>query len=374
MNLEFKVIRQDGRTLARYSLLKTKSSIVELPNFMIVATTGTPKSLTTLDLMEMGAQIIVCNAYHLHVRPGEEIIEKLGGLHKFINFNGSILTDSGGFQVFSLSKLRKVNEHGFIFQSHIDGSKIELTPEKVLEIQMKLNSDIMMVLDYPTSYPSSYEENLLSVKLTTKWAKISKAYYESKRPKGALFGIVQGGFYKDLREKSFSELLELDFDGYAIGGLALGEPKEERDWIVKEFVPKLPYNKVRYLMGIGTPIEILEYVSYGVDLFDCVIPTRNARRGTVFTSGGIIRIENTKYKYDERPLDLNCNCKVCKNYSRAYIRHLFSIDELSAGILSSYHSVYFFINFLKSIRDAIKGGYFIEFKEEFFRKYSSSML
>ncbi len=372
MSLKFEIIKKDSKTFARYSVLQTKTSIVELPNFMPVATTGTIKSLTTLDLMEMGAQIIVCNTYHLHLRPGEDLIESMGGLHKFINFNGSILTDSGGFQVFSLSKFRKVKEYGFIFRSHIDGSIVELTPKKVIDIQMKLNSDIMMVLDYPTKYPSSYEENLLSVNLTTKWAIESKRYYEEVKPKGALFGIIQGGFYKNLREKSFNEILGLNFDGYAIGGLALGEPREERDWVVREFVPKLPENKVRYLMGIGKPDEILEYISLGVDLFDCVIPTRNSRRGTVFTSEGILRIENAKYKNDERPLDVNCDCKVCKNYSRAYIRYLFSINEVSAGILASYHSVYFFIKFLEQIRKAIREGYFYEFKEDYLRRFKNT--
>jgi len=367
--LKFKVLKKDEKTFARYSIMETKTSIVELPNFMPVATTGTLKSLTTLDLIEIGSQIIVCNTYHLHLRPGEDLISSFGGLHKFINFKNSILTDSGGFQVFSLSKFRKVREDGFIFKSHIDGSLIELTPKKVIDIQIKLNSDIMMVLDYPTSYPSTYEENLISVELTTKWAKISRDYYDELKPKSAIFGIIQGGFFKNLRERSFSEILELDFDGYAIGGLALGEPREERDWVVKTFAPKLPENKPRYVMGIGKPEEIIEYVSYGVDLFDCVIATRNARRGSVFTSEGVLRIENAKYKNDERPLDLNCDCKVCKNYSRAYIRYLFSIGEVSAGILASYHSVYFFMNFLKSIREAIKNGYFYEFKVEFLSKY-----
>ncbi|MCX7948231.1 MAG: tRNA guanosine(34) transglycosylase Tgt [candidate division WOR-3 bacterium] len=373
MALKFNVIKEDSETFARYSIMQTKTSIVELPNFMPVVTTGTIKSLTTLDLKEMQTQIIVCNTYHLHLRPGEEVISSLGGLHKFINFHNSILTDSGGFQAFSLSKLRKVSEEGFIFKSHLDGSIVELNPKKVIDIQVKLNSDIMMVLDYPTNYPSTYEENLISVKLTTSWAKISKKYYDELKPKSSIFAIIQGGFYRDLRERSFLELLDLNFDGYAVGGLALGEPREERDWVVREFGPKLPKDKPRYVMGIGKPEEILEYISYGIDLFDCVIPTRNARRGSVFTSEGIIRLENAKYKYDERPIDLNCECKVCKNYSRAYIRHLFSIGEVSAGILASYHSVYFFIKFFEKIRKAILGGYFNEFKKDFldnYRKYT----
>ncbi len=365
----FRVLKTDGN--ARYSIMETKSGTVELPNFMPVCTTGTPRSLTTMDLHEMGVQIIVANTYHLHLRPGEDVVEKAGGLHRFINFRGSILTDSGGFQVFSLARLRKITEDGIEFRSHIDGSPVFLSPEKVVEIQSKLGSDIMMILDYPTRYPSTYEENLLSVKLTTRWAERSLEHYEKIKPEGVMFAIVQGGFYRDLREKSLRELVEMDFPGYAIGGLALGEPRHERDWVVEEFAPRLPWEKPRYVMGLGKPEEILHYVEQGVDLFDCVIATRNARRGAVFTRRGIMRIKNARFREDFSPIDPECDCRVCRNYSRAYIRHLFSVNETTAGILASYHSVYFFIKLMKDIREAIKGGYFREFKEEFLRKYST---
>ena len=365
----FRVIKTDGN--ARYSIMETKTGVVELPNFMPVCTTGTPKSLTTLDLKEMGAQIIVANTYHLHLRPGEDLVEKAGGLHKFISFDGSILTDSGGFQVFSLARLRKITREGIQFRSHIDGSPVFLSPEKVIEIQSKLGSDIMMVLDYPTRYPSSYEENKLSVELTTEWARRSKEHYEKIKPAGVMFAIVQGGFYRDLRERSLRELVELDFPGYAIGGLALGEPRHERDWVVEEFAPKLPWDKPRYAMGLGKPDEIFHYVEQGVDLFDCVIATRNARRGAIFTRKGVLRIKNARYKEDFSPPDPQCDCRVCRNYSRAYIRHLFSVNETTAGMLSSYHSVYFFIKLLRDIREAIKGGYYREFKEDFLRNYKT---
>ncbi len=372
--LEFRVLARDERSHARYSVMKTKTSTVELPNFMPVMTTGTVRSLTTLDLNEMGVQIVVSNTYHLHVRPGEDIVESLGGLHAFTGFKGSILTDSGGFQAFSLSNLREVKHDGIVFRSHIDGRRIHLTPQKVIDIQLKLNSDIMMVLDYPASYPSSPEEDLRSLELTSRWAEASIRYYDEIKPASAIFGIVQGGFNYEYKRRSLEHLVSLNFDGYALGGLALGEPSYLRDDIVSRFAPLLPENKPRYVMGLGKPEEIIRYVEWGVDLFDCVIATRNARRGMVFTSEGPLRIANARYKDDPRPLDPNCDCKVCRNYSRAYIRHLFSINETSAGILASYHSVYFYISFMRKIREAIKGGYFQEFKEEFLKTFGSGSM
>ncbi len=369
----FKVLKKSKENKARVSIIETPHGNVELPNFMPVASQGTVKTLSPRDLKEIGVQIIVSNTYHLHLRPGEDLIEKLGGLHQFMNFEGAILTDSGGFQVFSLSQLREVNNEGVEFKSHIDGKRVFFTPQKVIDIQLKLSSDIMMVLDECAPYPSekSYAEK--SLNLTLKWAEISYKYFkeriknENKRP--LLFGISQGSTFVDLRKRGLKKLLEFDFDGYAIGGLAVGEPKEIREEIIREIIDMFPEDKPRYIMGVGYPEDIFFCVEQGIDLFDCVLPTRNARTGLVFTSEGKIRVKNSIYSEDERPLDPECDCYVCKNFTRAYIRHLFNAEEYLGLYLASYHSLYFYINLIKKIRESIKENKFYEFKNKFFEKY-----
>ncbi len=373
--MKFKILKKAKENKARLSILETPNRNVELPNFMPVASQGTVKTLPPKDLKEIGVQIIVSNTYHLHLRPGEDLIEKFGGLHKFMNFNGAILTDSGGFQVFSLSELREISDEGVEFKSHIDGKRVFFTPEKVIDIQLKIGSDIMMVLDECPPYPSekSYAEK--SLNLTLKWAERSYRYFKEKvgdkdnRP--LLFAISQGSTFPDLRKKGMEKLLEFDFDGYAIGGLAVGEPKEIREEIINAIIDMFPEDKPRYIMGVGYPEDIFFCVEHGIDLFDCVLPTRNARTGLVFTSEGKIRIKNSVYSKDEKPLDPECDCYVCKNFTRAYIRHLFNAEEYLALYLASYHSVYFYINLMRKIRESIKEDRFYEFKKEFFEKYKS---
>ena len=373
--MKFKILKKAKENKARLSILETPNRNVELPNFMPVASQGTVKTLPPKDLKEIGVQIIVSNTYHLHLRPGEDLIEKFGGLHKFMNFKGAILTDSGGFQVFSLSELREISDEGVEFKSHIDGKRVFFTPEKVIDIQLKIGSDIMMVLDECPPYPSekSYAEK--SLNLTLKWAERSYRYFKEKiadrdkRP--LLFAISQGSTFPDLRKKGMEKLLEFDFDGYAIGGLAVGEPKEIREEIINAIIDMFPEDKPRYIMGVGYPEDIFFCVEHGIDLFDCVLPTRNARTGLVFTSEGKIRIKNSVYSKDEKPLDPECDCYVCKNFTRAYIRHLFNAEEYLALYLASYHSVYFYINLMRKIRESIKEDRFYEFKKEFFEKYKS---
>ncbi|MEN3043595.1 MAG: tRNA guanosine(34) transglycosylase Tgt [Candidatus Hydrothermales bacterium] len=369
----FDIVKKSKTKKLRVSKLKTLHGDVNLPNFMPVASQATVKTLSPRDLKEIGVEIIVSNTYHLHVRPGEDIIEKFGGLHKFMGFYGSILTDSGGFQVFSLSDLRKVKEEGVEFKSHIDGSKIFFSPEKVIDIQLKLGSDILMVLDECPPYPCerSYAEK--SLNLTLKWAERSYRYLKSKYPldekRSQLFAISQGSIYKDLRKMGIEKLLEFDFDGFAIGGLAVGEPKELREEIIEEIIDLFPENKPRYIMGVGYPEDIFFCVERGIDLFDCVLPTRNARTGLVFTSEGKIRIKNAIYLDDEKPIDPECDCYVCKNFSRAYIRHLFNVEEYLGLYLASYHSVYFYIRLLENIRKSILDESYEDFKKKFFSKY-----
>ncbi|MEO0270586.1 MAG: tRNA guanosine(34) transglycosylase Tgt [candidate division WOR-3 bacterium] len=371
----FKIIKKSKENKARVSVLKTIHGEVNLPNFMPVASQGTVKTLSPRDLKEIGVEIIVSNTYHLHLRPGEDLIEKFGGLHKFMGFYGSILTDSGGFQVFSLSDLRRINEEGVEFKSHIDGKRVFFTPYKVIDIELKLGSDIIMVLDECPSYPAekSYAEK--SLNLTLKWAEKSLEYFKNKtkdllnRP--YIFGISQGSTYIDLRKRGIEKLLEFDFDGYAIGGLAVGEPQEIREEVIKEIIDMFPEEKPRYIMGVGYPEDIFFCVENGIDLFDCVLPTRNARTGLVFTSEGKIRIKNSIYSDDDRPLDPECDCFVCRNFSRAYIRHLFNAEEYLGLYLASYHSVYFYINLMRKIRESIKEDRFYEFKKKFFENYNS---
>jgi len=356
----FSLIAKDGR--ARAGLLKTAHGEIQTPIFMPVGTLASVKSLTPLDLQQAKAQIILGNTYHLYLRPGDELIAELGGLHSFMSWDGPILTDSGGFQVFSLSKLRKIKTEGVEFRSHLDGSKHLFTPEKVIQIQKNLGSDIMMVLDECVPYGSDYDYTRESLGLTTYWARRSREFY----PQGEqlLFGIVQGGFFENLREESAKQITALDFDGYAIGGLSVGESKPELIHFMYFSAELLPQEKPRYLMGVGKPLDILEGIRAGIDLFDCVLPTRNARNGTLYTSLGQINIKREEYKKDLSPLDPNCQCYTCKNFSKAYLRHLFVSKELLAYRLNTLHNITYFLKLAHEAREAILNKNFASYYEQ----------
>ena len=361
--LMFKLLKTSGS--ARLGTLKTAHGKIDTPFFMPIATVGAIKGLTTDEIKDSGAQILLSNTYHLHLRPGEDIVKKAGGLHKFMNWDGPILTDSGGYQVFSLSKIRKLKDDGVEFQSHLDGKKIFLTPEKAIDIQMKLGSDIMMVLDECPAADKDRKYVEKSLKLTTEWARRCKKHHSGK---SLLFGIVQGGMHPDLRELSAEQLVKIGFDGYAIGGLSVGEPNKVMYEIIEKTVPHLPDDKPRYLMGVGTPEDILEAVSRGIDMFDCVLPTRNARHGYLFTSKGVVRIRNEQYKTDFTPLDKDCDCYTCKNFTKAYLRHLFISNEILSLRLNTLHNVAFYLRLMKDIRGAIKEDKFKQFKKSFLNK------
>ncbi|MBI5195956.1 MAG: tRNA guanosine(34) transglycosylase Tgt [Nitrospirae bacterium] len=378
----FKILTTDGS--ARRGQIHTRRGIINTPAFIPVGTSAAVKAMTQDELKEIGAEIILSNTYHLYLRPGPEIIKELGGLHKFMNWQAPILTDSGGFQVFSLSPLRKITDEGVEFRSHLDGSLHFLTPELVMEIQAALGSDIAMAFDECTPYPATKEYTLKSLELTTRWAKRGKEAMKLRRWEDekkistsqplnfltsnphsqALFGIVQGGVYEDLRRQSARELVEMDFEGYAIGGLSVGEPKELMYEVVNYTAPILPEYKPRYLMGVGDLIDVIEAVSAGIDMFDCVMPTRNARNGTLFTSTGRISIKREEFKKDPKPLDSNCGCHACRNYSRAYLRHLFMNREILSMRLNTIHNLYFYLGFFKQMRDAIEAGRFTDFKRQ----------
>ncbi|MBI4654379.1 MAG: tRNA guanosine(34) transglycosylase Tgt [Nitrospirae bacterium] len=366
---------------ARLGQIHTQRGIINTPAFIPVGTNATVKAMNQDELRELGAEIILANTYHLYLRPGHEVIKKVGGLHRFMNWQGPILTDSGGFQVFSLSPLRKITNEGVEFRSHLDGSTHFLTPEFVMEIQAVLGSDIVMAFDECTPYPATKEYALNSLKLTTDWAKRCKEWIHDARYKmqdkeifimnpascvlhQSLFGIVQGGVYKDLRKQSVEELIEMDFDGYAIGGLSVGEPKELMYEIINYTTPLLPPDKPRYLMGIGDLVDVLTAVSVGIDMFDCVMPTRNARNGTLFTSEGRISIKREEFKADPEPLDPDCECYTCKNYSKAYLRHLFMNKEILSMRLNTLHNLHFYLSFFKKMREAIRDETFDNFKKE----------
>ncbi|WP_036728837.1 tRNA guanosine(34) transglycosylase Tgt [Peptoniphilus mikwangii] len=365
---EFELIKESKECKARLGKIKTTHGEIETPIFMPVGTRATVKTMTPEELKELEAQIILSNTYHLYLKPGMEIIEKAGGLHKFMNWDKPILTDSGGFQVFSLSNNRKISEEGVEFRSHIDGSKKFLSPEISVDIQNTLGSDIMMCFDECAPYPSSYEYILNSMNRTTRWARRCKDHHKNVDNQ-ALFGIIQGGMYKDLREISAKDLVALDFPGYAVGGLSVGEPLELMNEILDFTTDFMPKNKPRYLMGVGSPDYLFEAVERGIDMADCVLPTRIARNGTVITSKGKLVIKNAKYKDDFTPIDDECDCYTCKNYSRAYIRHLFNVDEILALRLATIHNLHFLINLMKKIRESIKNDTFMEFKDDFYNKY-----
>jgi queuine tRNA-ribosyltransferase len=366
MPFQFELLKRDRITAARLGKMTTAHGVVDTPAFMPVGTQGTVKSMLPEEIKNCGAQIILGNTYHLYLRPGHELIRKLGGLHKFINWPHPILTDSGGFQVYSLGALRKITAGGVMFNSHIDGSKHLLTPQKAVEIQEALGSDIMMCLDECTPYPASEKETKKSLELTAKWASLCKKVKKSDEQ--ALFGIVQGGTYLDLRKQSLEETVVLDFDGYALGGVSVGEPKEMMYAIAETITPLLPENKPRYLMGVGTPEDILFGVSCGIDMFDCVMPTRSARHGLLFTNKEKIVIRNARFREDNAPLDETCDCYTCRNYSRAYLRHLFIAKEILAMVLNTIHNVHYYLHLMEQIRDALDKDSFIEFKNEFLNK------
>ncbi len=363
----FEVQVRDSETEARTGITRTGHGIFHTPAFMPVGTQGSVKGLTPRSLEELGSEIILSNAYHLSVRPGIEIIREAGGLHKFMGWKGPILTDSGGYQVFSLSRLRKVTDEGVNFQSHFDGSDIFLSPERVIEIQEALGSDIAMVLDECPPYTQDKKRIQESLALTAQWAKRSKAC--RRREDQALFGIIQGGIFEELREESLERTVEIDFEGYALGGIFVGEPKEETFKILGRLVPRMPADRPRYLMGAGTPLELLECVAKGLDLFDCVNPTRYGRNGSAFTSKGLVVVRNGKYNRDFKPIDEACRCYTCRNFSRSYLRHLFNCEEMLGPQLVSSHNIYFFLELMKRIRKEIEAGTFSRFKKEFEKQF-----
>ncbi len=362
----FKILKKDPQTQARCGILKTKHGKISTPNFMPVATQGTVKTLAPVDLEKMGVTIIVCNTYHLMLRPTSSLIKKLGGLHRFIGWDRAILTDSGGFQAYSLNDLRKVDDKGIEFSSHLDGSKYFLSPEAAINIQADLNPDIAMCLDFFTSYPSQFLEARLAVERTVNWAKRSQAI----KKKLCLFGIIQGATFKNLRRECARRIIELDFPGFGIGGLMIGEPSTLANEMVAEINREIPEQKVRYLMGCGYPEDIVEAVGLGVDLFDCVLPTRNGRTGMAFTSEGKIIIKASRYAADKASLDKNCNCYTCRNFSRAYLRHLFNAGEALAGRLVSYHNIQFYMNLMAMIRASIKKGNYQNFKKKTLKNFN----
>ncbi|MFH1867578.1 MAG: tRNA guanosine(34) transglycosylase Tgt [Candidatus Omnitrophota bacterium] len=368
----FTLLHQDKNTRARLGKITTAHGEVDTPNFMPVGTLAAVKTLTPDEIRDTGTQIILSNAYHLFLKPGPEVIRQSGGLHKFMNWDGPILTDSGGFQVFSLAPLRKIKDDGVEFQSHIDGSRQFITPESMVEFQCILGSDIMMVLDECLHYPCQRDYAESSLKLTTDWARRSKKAY-ALRPipyTSRLFGIVQGGTYIDLRKEAIERLIDIGFDGYALGGLSVGEPRDLMYEIMDFIVPLMPEEKPRYIMGVGVPQDMFAAVERGIDVFDCVVPTRNGRNGTAFTSRGKLGIRNAKHKKDNSPVDEGCDCACCNDYSRAYIHHLFNINEILGLRLLSLHNLTFYAKLMKNIREAIKEDRFLKFKKDFLANYA----
>ncbi|QFK72322.1 tRNA guanosine(34) transglycosylase Tgt [Pradoshia sp. D12] len=366
--IRYELIKTCKQTGARLGRVHTPHGTFETPAFMPVGTLATVKTMSPEELKQMGANIILGNTYHLWLRPGTEVIKAAGGLHKFMNWDRAILTDSGGFQVFSLSQFRKIEEEGVHFRNHLNGDKLFLSPEKAMEIQNILGSDIMMAFDECPPYPATHEYMKKSVERTSRWAERCLNAHERPNDQG-LFGIVQGGEYEDLRRQSASDLVSLDFPGYAIGGLSVGEPKDVMNRALEFTTPLLPSNKPRYLMGVGSPDSLIDGAIRGVDMFDCVLPTRIARNGTLMTSEGRLVVKNAKYSMDFGPLDPNCDCHVCKAYSRAYIRHLIRCDETFGIRLTSYHNLYFLLNLMEQVRQAIREDRLGDFREEFFENY-----
>jgi queuine tRNA-ribosyltransferase len=372
--LNFEIKKIDKKTGARLGVMHLPHGDVETPVFMPVGTQATVKSMTPEELKEeVKSHIILSNTYHLYLRPGHELIREAGGLHKFMNWDRNILTDSGGFQVFSLGDLRKITEEGVEFRSHLNGSKHFISPEKSMEIQNALGSDIMMAFDECAPYGASYDYVQKSMRRTTRWAKRCKEYHKNTQNQ-ALFGIVQGGFFKDLRKESAKDLAKLDFPGYAVGGISVGEPKEEFLDILRYTTPLLPENKPRYLMGVGSPDYLIEAAISGIDMCDCVMPTRMARNGTALTHFGQVNLLNACHAKDFTTLDKECDCYTCKNYTKAYIRHLFKAKEILGARLLSIHNLRFLVNLMENVREAIKQDSLLEFREEFYKKYGYDIM
>jgi len=361
--LSFKLKTTSGK--ARRGEITTAHGVIQTPIFMPVGTYGTVKGMTPRDLTEIQAQIILGNTFHLWMRPGLDIMEKFGGLHQFMGWKGPILTDSGGFQVFSLGAMRKIKEEGVHFRSPVNGDKLFLTPEESMRIQTVLNSDIVMIFDECTPYPATHTEARLSMEMSMRWARRSRDSFDALGNQNGLFGIVQGGMYEDLRDISLQGLEEIGFDGYAIGGLSVGEPKDDMQRILAHTAPKLPQHKPRYLMGVGTPEDLVNAVGQGIDMFDCVMPTRNARNGWLFTRTGDIRIRNAKFRNDENPLDATCSCYTCKNFSRAYLHHLDRSKEILGAQLNTMHNLHYYLELMREMREAIEQDRFDEFVNEF---------
>ena len=370
--MQFQIDATSGQ--ARATTIKTAHSTIQTPVFMPVGTVGSVKALDMNDMTEiLGTQIILANTYHMYLRPGDETVAKMGKLHNFTTYPNSFLTDSGGFQAFSLSDISKADENGIEFRSHIDGSKHYFTPEKVIDIQHNLGSDIMMILDDLVALPATQERIKLSIDRTTQWAKQSIKYFRQKQAEGIgveqnIFAIIQGGTDKAFRTKSATQLCALDYDGFAIGGLSVGEANQDMYDTVEHTVPYMPEKKPRYLMGVGTPEDLVENVERGIDMFDCVMPTRNARNGTLFTNFGRINIRGAKFKQDSEPIDPECDCYTCKRYTRSYLHHLFRAKELTYFRLSSLHNLHYYFTLMKQMREAILEDRFSEFKEEFYAK------
>jgi queuine tRNA-ribosyltransferase len=361
----FSVIKRDKKSRARVGIIKTPHGDIHTPAFAPVASQGAVKAIIHKELEDLNVEIIVSNVYHLFVRPGIEIIERMGGLHNFISWKRAIMTDSGGFQTYSLSALRKIDESGVRFSSHTDGRKFILSPEDVVNIQLKLGSDIIMVLDCLIPYPAPKEAVKKGVDLTIKWAERSmKVWKEVENHKSGIFGIIQGGIERDFRLKCLEELMKLDFSGYALGGLFVGEPKDDSIEVIDYLTSSIPDKYPRYLMGSGTPEDIFTAVEMGVDLFDCVLPTRNARTGTLFTYKGKVLIKQARYSEDPEPIDPDCQCYTCRNFSRAYLRHLFKANELNSFILNTIHNLYFYLDIMQKIRQSILFDSFENFKKE----------
>ncbi|MDO5047401.1 MAG: tRNA guanosine(34) transglycosylase Tgt [Anaerococcus sp.] len=370
MGLKYELIKKDKYSNARVGVIHTDHGDIPTPIFMPVGTLGTVKAISPEELEEMGAKIILGNTYHLYLKPGMDIMKKAGGLHKFMNWHKPILTDSGGFQVFSLAENRKISEDGVLFRSHIDGSKHFFTPEKAIEIQNDIGSDIMMSFDECVDANASYDYVKDSMERTIRWAKRGLDYHkENSKAHQSLFGIVQGGMFKDLREISAKKTTAMDFDGFSIGGLSVGESKETMIDILNFTTPLLPEDKPRYNMGVGTPDYLFESFQAGIDMADCVLPTRIARNGTALTSHGRLVVRNAAYKEDFRPVDEECDCYTCRNYTRAYVRHLHNVNEIMGARLLSYHNLYFLLKMTENIRKAIMEDRFLEYKEEFYKKY-----
>ena len=373
--MQFEVLATEGR--ARRAQFTLNHGVIQTPVFMPVGTYGSVKAMLPQELKDIGAQIVPGNTFHLWLRPGQEIVRAHGGLHGFMGWDRPILTDSGGFQVFSLQGMRKISEEGVKFASPIDGSRLFLTPEISMEIQTSLNSDIVMVFDECTPYKindqiASHEQAAQSMRMSARWARRSRQAFDNLKNPNALFGIVQGGMYEDLREESLDALVDIGFDGYAIGGLSVGEPKADMMRILDHITPKLPDHAPRYLMGVGTPEDLVEGVANGVDMFDCVMPTRNARNGWLFTRNGDIKIRNAKYRDDTRPLDPQCLCHTCRTFSRAYLHHLQRANEITGARLNTLHNLHFYLDIMSQMRDAIQNGQFEAWRKSFLEQRASN--